>query len=140
MNFQVDFRADFGILIETLENGGTTMRIHEQWAALKKELTDLFAGATMGEYGCTTQGGETIRGPHITVMIPAEQEKACPCCQHKTKHEIQRPTEKDISKLVGIMAKYLCDVSYDGESCRHVQHGGGIYGKGWYYEITLDKR
>lgn len=97
------------------------MKINEHYAKLRKELNEIYEGATIGEYGCTECGGKTIRGPHITVMIPAEKEL----------------DPKGFDKVATLINDNLCDIEWDGKV--HFGQCGGIY-EGHYAELTMDKK
>jgi hypothetical protein len=114
------------------------MRIHEAWEAMKRELEEEYAGITIGEYGYTERSGLIIRGPHVTLMIPAEVDGPCPHCGGKIKEQVPMPTELSVRYLLSIVNRYLCDVTWDGKSPERENHAGGNY-KGVYYKITFDK-
>jgi len=117
--------------------GEKTMRIHEQWKRMKSELESKYSGITIKEYGGTIQNGKETRGPHVTLMIPAKQEEVCHCCKNVTgTFDIKYPTSIDISRLLDIVDKYLCMVTWDG-NCRLSDYGGNIE-RCWYYEIIFD--
>jgi len=116
------------------------MRINEAWKALRKELNDEYEGITIGEYGKSE--GKIIRGPHITLMIPAEVKKHCPHCQGEMRGEIPMPSKTDVFCLKDIINRYLCDVTWDDQHTafpvKREEHGGGLY-RGIYYKIVFDK-
>jgi len=96
------------------------MRIKEHLAKLNENLDKIADGATWGEFGYTEQGGKKIRGPHITVMIPAKVELA----------------PNAFERIVDLFNEHHSDVEWDG-NVKHTHHGGGLY-KGKYYELTMD--
>ena len=97
------------------------MRIKEHIAVLKETLNKIAEGATWGEYRCTEQGGEQIRGPHITVMIPAKATLA----------------PNAFEQIVDLFNEHHSNVEWDG-NIKHTNHSGGIY-KGKYYELIMDR-
>jgi len=112
------------------------MRINEQWKKLRQELNDMYEGSTLEESEC--MWGSNTRGPHVTIMIPAKKDITCPCCQSTINNvDVPKPTEDDIIKLMEIVNKYLCSVSWDG-NIKHGEWRGHIIG--WFYEIIFDKK
>jgi len=99
------------------------LKINDHYKLLREKVEAVFDGITFGEYGCTTSGTKTIRGPHVTAMIPAE-----------------KPLDpKGFKRVVELINAHLCDVEWDG-NVRFVQHDGGIYGKTHMAELIMDKK
>jgi hypothetical protein len=112
------------------------MRINEQWQQLRSELEEQYKGITLQEYS-SSWGGEKVRGPHVTLMIPSKQEAKCKCCQTKIEDtEILQPNKYQILTLKGIVKKYLCDVTWDG-NIKHNDFRGSFEGK--FYKIIFDQ-
>lgn len=113
------------------------MTINEMWAEFKKKLNDIYSGITVAEYGNSQRGGKIVRGPHVTLMIPADSEKPCPHCGKGIEDVLPEPTSATVKKLQALVNSYLCSVTWDGV-IQTENHGGGIY-KGKYYKIEFDK-
>ena len=95
------------------------LKINDHWKLLRAKIEEIYPNATITEYGSTTCGQKVVRGPHVTVMIPAE-----------------KPVDpKGFQKVVWLIDEHLCDVEWDGK----VKFGevSGIW-NGHFAELILD--
>ena len=99
------------------------MKIHEHYKLLRTQLNDIFdEQVCITELGPTTQGGEVVRGPHIELMIPAEEATIQP---------------EAFQRAADLINEHLCDIKWDG----YIKYGeySGVH-NGYYYQMVLDNK
>ncbi len=95
--------------------------IHQLKGMLYKELEKIAPGTYYEEYACTYNGGGTLRGPHLSVLIP---QKAFPI----------KPSRELVKKIERLVTKFVTEVTRIENRIGDTSSGSGPR----YWNVSFD--